>query len=257
MVWSSFRTGFIAFTAVLATATLALPQKASAFDDAEKAEIGQIIHDYLLANPEVMVEVQNALEQQREAKRVAAQRETLKDNHDEIYSTKDQIEIGNPDAKVTVVEFFDYNCGFCHRALSDMNRLVKENDNLRFILREFPILSPQSLEAHKISIAFSNMMPDKAAEFHRALLGADGRKDGEMALDLGVSLGADREKLKAASEAPEVMAAIRESHKLADGLGITGTPSYVIGDEVVFGAVGFDNLADRIAQLGSCGKVNC
>ena len=253
---SSIRTGLFGLAALVAV-TFALPQQAHAFDDAEKTEIGQIVRDYLMANPEVMLEVQAALEKKREADRVASQQKTLNESHDEIYSTDNEIEIGNPDAKVTVVEFFDYNCGFCHRALDDMNRLVQENDNVRFILREFPILSPQSLEAHKVSIAFSKMMPDKAAEFHRALLGADGRKDGDMALELGVTLGADREALKSASEAPEVMAAVREAHKLADGLGITGTPSYVIGEEVVFGAVGYDVLADKLAQLGACGKATC
>ncbi len=252
---TGIRTGFIALVAGFAL--FGATQGASAFDDAERAEIGEIVREYLLANPEVMLEVQSALEEQREAKRVADQKKTLDSEKDAIYSTAHQTTIGNPDAKVTVVEFFDYNCGFCRRALDDMNRLVTENQDVRFILREFPILSPQSLEAHKVSMAFSKLMPEKAGDFHRTLLGADGRKDGEMALELGVTLGADREALKAASEAPEIMDAVRESHRLADGLGITGTPSYVIGDEVVFGAVGYDNLADKLAKLGACGEVTC
>jgi protein-disulfide isomerase len=137
-----------------------------------------------------------------------------------------------------------------------MNRLV-DDGHVRFVLKDFPILSPQSLDAAKISIAFRKMMPEKAPEFHRKLLGADGHKDGQMALDLAVSLGADRDALLAASKQPEVLDTIRQTHKLADDLGITGTPSYVIGDEVIFGAVGYDSLNKKIAKLGNCGKISC
>jgi protein-disulfide isomerase len=155
------------------------------------------------------------------------------------------------------VEFFDYNCGFCQRALDDMNRLIEGGSKIRFVLKEFPVLGEESVQASRVSIAFNRLMPLKAAEFHRALLGAPGRKDGQMALDLAVKLGANIDALKAEAEKPDVSSVISEAYRLGDGLGISGTPSYVIGDEIVFGAVGFDSLSQKVANLGTCGKTIC
>jgi len=258
MAFSLFRNRGGGLAALLALALVALPLRADAFDKAQRGEIEQIIHDYLLANPQVMLEVQDALQKQQQAQRVAAREKTLSEQRDAIYHSPDQVEIGNPQAKVTVVEFFDYNCHFCQRALDDMNRLVGKNDtNVRFVLKEFPILGPQSVAAHKVAVAFTEMMPEKAAEFHRTLLAMKGVKDGNSALDVAVKLGADRAKLKAASEKPAIMATIGQSLKLGDALDITGTPSYVIGNEVVPGAIGYDGLSAKIASVADCGKTSC
>ncbi|GIL00828.1 MAG: membrane protein [Alphaproteobacteria bacterium] len=256
MALPSIRACAAAAVFALAATAVVLPRPALALDEAARKEIEQVIREYLLANPELMLEVQEALEAKQKANRLAAQQKTLSDQSEAIYSATNQIAIGSPDAPITIVEFFDYNCGFCQRALSDMNRLV-EDGNVRFVLKEFPILSQQSFDAHKISIAFARLMPDKAAEFHRQLLGAEGLKDGERALELAVSLGADREAIAAAAGEPVVLDTIRQNHKLAEDLGITGTPSYVVGDEVVFGAVGFDDLSTRVANVGQCGKATC
>jgi protein-disulfide isomerase len=138
-----------------------------------------------------------------------------------------------------------------------MIRFVENDKDVRFILKEFPVLGEPSLEAHKVSLAFNRLMPEKAAQFHQELLTAEGRKDGAMAMALAVQMGADEATLKAESEKPEIMNAIREAYELADGLGITGTPSYVVGDEVVFGAVGYDQLNTRVANIRECGKAVC
>lgn len=256
MVFSSIKARMAGFLLLAVAATVASPHTAAAFDDASRQEIGQIIREYLLANPELMLEVQDALEKKQKAQQVASQQKALSEQKEAIYSAAHQIEIGKPDAPITIVEFFDYNCGFCQRAISDMNRLV-ESGNVRFVLKDYPILSPQSLEAAKVSIAFDTMLPEKAGEFHRKLLGSDGVKDAKVALDVAVSLGADRDDLLAASKQPEVLETIRQTHQLAEALGISGTPSYVLGDEVVYGAVGFDDLNQKVANLGSCGKATC
>jgi protein-disulfide isomerase len=245
-------TGFIAITAAFAIAT-----PAQAFDEAQKAEIGKIVREYLLANPEVMVEVQQALEAKREQQKLSQQKKTLEEMRSVIQASTNGVAIGKQDAEVTVVEFFDYNCGFCARALTDMNTIIEGNDNVRFVLKEYPILSRDSLDAHKISLAVARLMPEKYAEFHSTLLGTEGHKDGEMALSLAVALGGDAQALKAEAEKPEVDAQIQETYRLAEGLGITGTPSYVIGEEVVFGAVGAEQLNKRIANLQNCGATTC
>lgn len=236
---------------------IAPADRASALEEGDRAQIETIIREYLLANPEIMVEVQQALEKKRAEERAASQAKALVEMKDDIFSSPDQVEIGDKNAPVTVVEFYDYNCGYCQRALEDMNRIVESNAGVRFILKEFPVLGPESVEAHKVSMAFSKLVPEKAADFHRALLGHQGRKDGEMALQLAVTLGADEAAMKEEIEKPYIMESLRKTYEVADALGISGTPSYVVGDEVVFGAVGFDRLSSKIAAVEECGKTVC
>jgi len=247
----------VAALAVAASATAMIPAPAVALDDADKAQVETIIREYLLANPEIMLEVQRALEAKQANERVASQQKTMRDMKDAIYSSEHQVEIGDKNAPITIVEFFDYNCGFCQRALADMDKFVANDNGVRFILKEFPVLGEESLNAHKVSLAFNKLMPEKSAEFHRELLGRMGRKNGEVAMELAVQLGADADAMKAELDKPYIMEAVRESYRLADGLGITGTPSYVLGDEVVFGAVGYDQLNIKVANLRECGKAAC
>jgi protein-disulfide isomerase len=141
--------------------------------------------------------------------------------------------------------------------MADMNRIIEENPDVRFIMKEFPVLGEASLGAHRISLAVIRLYPDLYGEFHRQLLSETGRKDGPTALELAVALGADRDKLQAEAGRPEIMSAVAEVYELADGLGITGTPSYVVGSEVVFGAVGYERLMPKVANLRKCGEATC
>ena len=231
--------------AVVAIGSLA-PAKAAELD---RPAVETIIREYLLANPELFLEVQQALEAKQEASKQAQQMATLEEKKELLYNSPNQMIIGDPNAPITVVEFFDYNCGFCKRAHSDMERIVGENKDVKFIMKEFPVLGEPSLEAHRVSLALIKHNPELYADFHNKLLSQEGRKDGQSAMDLAVSLGADGETLKASANDPAIMAAIGEAYELADGLGITGTPSYVIGNEVVFGAVGYDRLMPKITAL--------
>ncbi|WP_075996544.1 DsbA family protein [Salaquimonas pukyongi] len=214
----------------------------------DRAEVEKIVREYLLANPEIMLEVQQALEQKQEEMRLAQQKDTLQERAGTIFNSKHQMVIGDPDAPITVVEFFDYNCGFCRRALADMERILEENKDVKFILKEFPVLGEASLAAHRVSLSVARNFPDIYAEFHRQLLSHEGRKDGDVALEIAQFLGADRKKLVDDLANPDTMAAFSEIYSIADGLGITGTPSYVIGDDVVFGAVGYDRLMPLIEE---------
>lgn len=211
-----------------------------------RAEIEAIVHDYLLANPEILIEMQTALEQKMREQQAAASRQAIAESADLIFNSEYDGVIGNPDGDVTVVEFFDYNCGYCRRALSDMEALVQSDPNLRFVLKEFPILGPESHEAHVVSMAFRELMPEKYGEFHRKLLGGGGRADGESAMKIALELGADEAQLRERMRDPEIEAAFRKTYELADRLQITGTPSYVIGQELVFGALGKDHLSEKI-----------
>jgi len=228
-----------------------------ALDAAQKTEFEALIRSYILENPEILLEAQQALEAKRELEAKAQTAKVLKEQHDLIFASKNQYEIGNPKADATVVEFFDYNCAFCKRAMADMNKLLDGDKKLKFVLKELPILSEASATAHQISVAVGRIAPEKYGEFHRKLLGGNGLKDGTRAIKLAESLGLDINKVLEVSKRADVNAAFREVQTLARDLGINGTPSYVIGDEVIFGALGYKVLQEKIANVRKCGSTKC
>ncbi|MCO6385948.1 DsbA family protein [Aliihoeflea sp. 40Bstr573] len=215
----------------------------------DRAAVEAIVRDYLVTNPEIMIEVQQALEaRQAETQRVA-QTEIIRSAESQIFNASYDGIIGNPDGDVTIVEFFDYNCGYCKRALSDMEALVEQDTNLRFVLKEFPILGPDSQRAHVVSMAFRNLLPENYAAFHRDLLASEARVTEDEAILAAVSHGADEAALRQEMQNPDIIAAFQETYALADQLSITGTPSYVVGGEVVFGAMGQEVLAQKIEEV--------
>lgn len=225
-----------------------LVQATAAQPPLDKAAVEEIVRNYLLENPEILLEVQTALEQkQKEAQRVASL-EIIKNAKDVIYNSPADAVVGNPKGKTTIVEFYDYNCGYCKRAMADMQELIAGDPELRFVLKEFPILGPDSQKAHVVAQAFHMLMPEKYNEFHNRLLGGETRATEETAILVATSLGADEAKLREKMKDPKITEAFQQSYDLANKLSITGTPSYVIGDEVVFGALGKDVLQQKITN---------
>ncbi|MDN2568008.1 DsbA family protein [Aquibium sp. A9E412] len=223
----------------------------------DRGAIEQIVRDYLIANPEILLEVQTALETKREEEKRVAQAETIRASAETIFNAPYDGVLGNPDASVTVVEFFDYNCSYCKRAMDDMEALLSGNDNVRFVLKEFPILGPDSQQAHIVSMAFRALAPEKYGEFHRRLLGGVGRAGEASAIAVARELGVDEAALRAEMENPAIREAFAETYELANELSITGTPSYVIGTQVVFGALGLDVLNEKIEAAAACPDALC
>ncbi|MCM2294309.1 DsbA family protein [Allorhizobium sp. BGMRC 0089] len=250
-----FWAGIVLATLVSGTAGFATP--AAALDDKQKQEMGDFIHDYLIAHPEVLLEAQDALQKKQaeaEAARSAAQ---VSANEQDIFHSKDDVVLGNPNGNVSIVEFYDYNCPYCRHAISDMNDLIKHDNNLRFVLKELPILGPDSEAAHRVSFAVRELAPEKYPAFHEALLGGTVRATQASAMAIAEKLGlkeADIAKQMAAQPNDE---AVKKTYTLAQSLGITGTPAYVIGTEVISGAVGEDTLKQKIANMRNCGKSSC
>ncbi|MCY0146558.1 DsbA family protein [Hoeflea sp. G2-23] len=253
----AFRKRIPLMAALLIGTVSAVPFPAAAFDDAEKQEIGEIVRDYLLANPEIFEEVQQALALKKEAESRNIAQAAITGNTDAIFNAAEDISLGNPNGDVTVVEFFDYNCGFCKRAMQDMVTIIEQDDNVRFVLKEFPILGPDSVAAHRVSMAFRKIAPEQYEAFHLKLLGGDVRATEAQAIDVAAGLGVDEATLRAGMDDPEIEQSIRQSYQLADALGISGTPSFILGDEAVFGAVGAEPLLDKIANLRSCKSTVC
>lgn len=251
----TFKTKLAATVALILAAAAPLP--ALALDDAQKKEIGEFIKEYLVENPEILLDVQEALQKKQEDQQQAKAKSAISDNEKSIYNSPYDIALGNPEGDVTIVEFFDYNCGYCKRALSDMDEILKEDKNVRFVLKELPILGPDSLAAHKVSAAFRDLAPEKYGEFHRTLLGTEGRATEESAIALASTMGVSEADIRKTMTEKPHDDAVREAYSLANDLGITGTPSYVLGNEMVFGAVGVDDLRAKIANVRACGKATC
>ena len=228
------------------------PQVMAQAQGIDRKEVEEIVRDYLLKNPEILVEMQSVLEAKQKEEERIAQLDTIKGAKDVIFNAAHDGIVGNPQGKVTIVEFYDYNCGYCKRALEDMQSLVAADPDLRFVLKEFPILGPDSQKAHVVSQAFLKLMPEKFGEFHVRLIGGQGRAGEATAIKIAVELGADEAKLREAMKDPAITEVFSQTYDLANKLHITGTPSYVVGNEVVFGALGADVLTQKIADAKSC-----
>ncbi len=240
---------------VLAVSLASAP--AFALDDAQKKEMGDFIREYLIQNPEVMIEVQNALEAKQQAQRTDQSTKAVTAYKDEIFSSPNDVVLGNPKGDVTVVEFFDYNCGYCKRAMSDMDDILAKDKNIRFVLKEFPILGPDSMAAHKVADAVRILAPEKYAEFHRELLVGQEHASEATAISVAAELGVEEAQIrKTMTERPNDEI-VRQAYQLANAIGITGTPTYVVGDEAVFGAVGLEQIEEKVKNVRSCGKASC
>ncbi|GAB5376202.1 MAG: DsbA family protein [Acuticoccus sp.] len=244
------RLSAIALAAFCATAAVA--------DDAplSRADVETIVRDYLLANPEVLEEAFTVLQTRRQEQEAAARVAVLETQRDELVASPHDGVLGNPDGDVTLVEFFDYNCGYCRRAMTDLEALLESDPNLRVVLKEFPVLGQPSMEAAAVSISVQALHPEAYGEFHHRLMAADGPADGEAALKIAEALDLPREALEANMRSEHVRSVMEKSYEVAQALGLSGTPSYVVGDAVEFGAVGADQLRARINEA-RCGAVTC
>ena len=219
--------------------------------------LGPAIEKYLADHPEAVGKAIRALIAKRGAAPTDAVnvnvnvKQVVADNAKALYSAPLQTVVGAPEGATTLVEFFDFNCGYCRKALTDTLTLIAEDPSLRIVLKEYPILGPDSIEAAKVAIALQMRHPDAAAslEFHRRLLTSRGKVDRAAALAVAGELGFDAAQLEKDAASAEVTEALNLNNHLATALGVHGTPGYVLGDSVIAGAVGADALKARIAAL--------
>jgi len=221
-----------------------------------EASVGPLVEQYLVENPRVLERVSTALNAEIEAERTAKMKVAVEESRDLIYSADGAVVVGNPNGDVTLVEMYDYNCGYCRSTMPDVVALVDGDPNLKLVLRQFPILSQGSVDAAKVGVLVAKSGVDYWS-FHQALFTGRGQVDGETALRAAADLGLKPEDLRAKLADPEVGAALENSYKLAQQLQISGTPTFIIGDEVIPGAVGVDVLRTKIANVRKCGSTRC
>jgi protein-disulfide isomerase len=237
MIPMTIRPAAAAAAAWLMLATAA-PATAQEFSPSQKSEIERIIKEYIVSHPEVLQEAIAELDKRQAAANVEKARAAVTNNAETLFNSSRQVVLGNAKGDVTLVEFFDYNCGFCKRVLADMMELLKDDTKLKIVLKEFPVLGPESVEAAKVAVAVR--MQDKTGkkylDFHQKLLGGRGQADKVRALAVAQEVGMDMSRLDTDLASDEVKVSLEESLKLAETLGLNGTPSYIVGSDVVIGA---------------------
>ena len=237
----------------------AAPAQAQSFSDAQRSEIERIVKDYLLSHPELLQDVMNELDKRQQMAEAEKHRNSIKEHNATLFASPRQVTLGDSKGDVTVVEFFDYNCSYCKRAMSDMLDLMKDDRKLKFVLKEFPVLGEGSTQAAQVAAAVR--MQDttggkKYLEFHQKLLGGRGQADLARALAAAKDVGLDVARIEKDMASDEVKATIEENFKLAEALGLNGTPSYVVGSDVLVGAVGLNTLKEKV-NGARCGKPTC
>ena len=236
---------------VLACATLigcgvAPGNQSEAFSDNQREEIEQIVRDYLIENPKVLEEMIAALEEERRVEAAANAQEGIRENSDALFSPDPVFVAGNPDGDVTVVEFFDYRCGYCRAAVDGIRKLLEEDGNVRLVLKEYPVLGPASLEAAQAAMAAARQ--GKYVEFHWALMELDEPINNDSIMRVAGQLGLDLNRLQEDMESDEIAVQLGENIQLAGELGINGTPNFIFGDTIVPGAIPYEAMVDYVKQ---------
>lgn len=242
--------------AVAAAALLALTPAAFAdgsFNDAQKKEIGEVVRQYLMDNPEVLLDVSKALEAKQQQQESDQRANVLQSSAKQIFHSPADYVAGNPKGDVTMVEFFDYNCGWCKKGFPEVMSLLDKDPNLRFVLKEFPIFGGDSDYAAMAAIAAKKQ--NKYWDLHKALFEHEGKVTKEVVDETAVKQGINLAKLKTDMKDPSVAQEIADNHALAQSLAINGTPGFIIDDQVSPGYLPADGLAQMIDQVrkdGGC-----
>ena len=227
------------------------------FSGEQKTAIEEIVREYLLANPEIFLEIQAELEKRMAKAEEERIKTSIGENAEFLYRRKDAPMAGDPDGDVTVVEWFDYNCGYCKRSYKQIASLIEKDPKVRVVFLEYPILSKGSEEASRVALAARRQ--GKYWDMHGALLQHRGRADMAAALKIAEKLGLDMERLKKDAEGEEVKAEIKRVSELAQKMGINGTPHFLVGDRSIAGAPGnlLEELKKKIASIRKDGCAVC
>lgn len=241
--------GLIAGLAALAPVLAPVHAQDTAMSDADRAALHAEIRAYLLKNPEVLVEAMNALQLREDD--AATQRDLMlvSSESDAIFLNPNDWVGGNPDGDITLVEFMDYRCSYCRKAYTDVSELLKTDGNIRFVVKEFPILGEASLLSSQFAIAVRMLHGDAAYEAaHHALMTLRGEPTPEILTQLATDLGLDSQPVLARMGAADVQAVIDGNHALAATMGISGTPAFVMKDLILRGYAPLEDMRAIVAE---------
>ncbi|WP_170414183.1 DsbA family protein [Ruegeria atlantica] len=232
--------------ALLGLSLIAGPVQAldlSTMSDAEREQFGVQVREYLLENPEVIIEAINILEQRNAAAEAAADKDLVAANADELFNDGYSWVGGNPDGDITLVEFMDYRCGYCRRAVPEVASLLAEDGNIRLVIKEFPILGDASVLSSRFAVATKHVAGDDAyKQVHDALLEFTGEPSEVSLRRISDGLGLDSDAIVAAMDSEQVTEEISRTRALAQRMQISGTPSFVLGTEMLRGFLPADQM---------------
>lgn len=230
---------------VLATVVAAFSFTTVAAQELNEADIKRLALEAILEKPEILIEALSILQERENVALAEAQTDALSELRDGF--EKNAPIFGNLDGSVTLVEFFDYNCGYCRRAAPEVKAVLEANKDVRIIYREFPILGPGSEVAARASLAARNQ--GKYQQFHEAMMALNGQAVEASVMKIAGDVGLDLKVLKTDMQSNLVNDHIAASLRLAEALGITGTPTFVLGDEIIPGVIERGTLLEKIAEL--------
>ena len=223
-----------------------LPALARALSDGQRAAVRSVVREYLIENPTVIVEALDVLQAHQEASERSRMKLALIEHRDALIATPGDPSIGPATASVTIVEFFDYNCPYCKRVTDSLLTLAEQDSDLRVVFKEFPILGDASVIASRAALAAAKQ--GKYPEFHVALMRHPGKLSIASIEQAAQTVGLDLDQLRQDMRAPDIDAALNANHQLAQALGVNGTPAFVIGDQLIPGAIEPARLRDLIAR---------
>lgn len=215
-------------------------------DDLSRDEVEQIVRDYILENPEIISDAIHILQERAENEQAAQQAAALTELQGTLFNNDLDPIGGNPEGSLTLVEFFDYNCGYCKRSNSVLQALIAENPDLRVVYKEWPILSETSALAARVALAVNLNQPEYYEALHRAFLDASSLRSEKDVWNVVKKVGADRAVIEPALRAPEVEQHLQQTSVLAQQLGITGTPAFIVGDQILKGAYPQEQIQQAI-----------
>jgi len=214
----------------------------AAMTDAERADFRDEVRAYLLANPEVIFEAIQILEERRNVASVEADREMVRGNAAELFNDGFSYSGGNPNGDVTIVEFLDYRCGFCKRAHPEVAELLDRDPNIRLVVKEFPILGPDSVLAGKLALAAMAIDPSKYKALNDNMMNFPGDLTERVAYQIAGDLGYDVAALRERAGSVEIDDKLNRNYQLAQSLGLQGTPAFVVGEQIIRGYLPVDEM---------------
>lgn len=243
----------LGLVASLAT-TAAMAETPATMSPEERAAFREEVRAYLLENPEVLIEAMDVLQAREEQSAAARDLQMLADNAEAIFASPDDWVGGNPDGDVVLVEFMDYRCSYCRKAYAEVEELVQSDGNIRFVVKEFPILGEASLLSSQFAIAVRQLHGDAAYEAaHDALIELRGEPSTETLARLAGDLGHDPQPILDRMRSDEVMSVIKANHALADVMEISGTPTFVLKDMMLRGYVPLEAMRQIVAEVRADG----
>ena len=215
---------------------------------AQKIEVQDIIQKYLRTNPEIIIESIEAFRGREKQDQQNQARLALALLEDQVLNDPDSPEAGNPNGDVTVVEFFDYLCTYCKRIIPTIQKLLKQDKNVRYVFKELPILTPGSRLAARAALVVWKYQKGKYFDFHTTLMTSQGKLSEARILRLAKRVGADTTLIKKEMRSNEISAMLQRNFNLAQRLGVRGTPGFIIGDKIVPGAIDLTALKSLISE---------